>query len=253
MIVCGADGSGPAPWRVAVVGVGPRGLGVLERTAARLAQHRVGRRVELYAIDLVEPGAGRIWRADQSSCLLMNTPAGEVTMFSGPPDRGLARAGAGPSLAQWWRATRPGDGGGEVAYAPRYLSGRYLRFVLDAVESGLPDNVVLHRVRGCVVAARRAGCAGGWELILDDGRTVEADRVVLTPGHPRPELDDEQRALSQFAGSRPHLQYDRSPKLHSGHHDGLSKVVDVRSGLRLLDPGLPPANDPKSRGWSLLW
>jgi methylaspartate mutase epsilon subunit len=69
---------------------------VLERLAARLTVQPAGRPVELYAIDAVQPGSGRIWRTDQADSLLMNTPAGEVTMFSGPRDVGPTRPGAGP-------------------------------------------------------------------------------------------------------------------------------------------------------------
>ena len=86
----------PHPYRVAVIGAGPRGLAVLERLAARLTVQPAGRPVELYAIDAVQPGSGRIWRTDQADSLLMNTPAGEVTMFSGPRDVGPTRPGAGP-------------------------------------------------------------------------------------------------------------------------------------------------------------
>ncbi|MGH3857523.1 MAG: FAD/NAD(P)-binding protein, partial [Pseudonocardiaceae bacterium] len=120
------------PHRVAVVGTGPRGLATLERMAARLVADPPRGLVELTAIDAVEVGCGRIWRTDQPDCFLMNTPAGEVTMFSGPWDGGPAQAGAGPTLAQWWEQMDH-DYPGSNGYAPRAVYGRYLRFVLDAV------------------------------------------------------------------------------------------------------------------------
>lgn len=196
------------PHRVAVVGVGPRGLAVLERTAARLAQDSGSEPVELYAIDASEPGPGRIWRPDQPQWLLMNTPAGEVTMFSGPRDDGPARPGAGPSLAQWWAGDSPAEGD-PYAYAPRGTYGRYLSFVLDAVESGLPDRVRLHRVRGRVHRMRRTGVGAGWTLTLDEGRTIEADRVVLATGHPVTAMLPDQQTLSDFAAERPRVHYVR--------------------------------------------
>ncbi|MEW9532606.1 FAD/NAD(P)-binding protein [Microbispora sp. NPDC049125] len=197
---------GGEPYRVAVVGSGPRGLAVVERLAVRLSADPPARPVEIHLIDAVEVGCGRIWRTDQPPWFLMNTVAGEVTMFSGPPDGGPARPGAGPSLAQWWQevdADCPGPNG----YAPRPLYGRYLRFLLDTVERGLPDGVTLRRRKAEVVDLTPE--QGGYLLRTADGETLRADRVVLTTGHPRPRLDRVQQRLADFAWERPELRYIR--------------------------------------------
>ncbi|MER6343562.1 FAD/NAD(P)-binding protein [Streptomyces sp. NPDC001595] len=187
-------------YRIAVVGTGPRGLAVLERLAARLAARPAGHRpVEIHAVDDHRPGPGRIWRPDQSPLLLMNTPAGDVTLFSGPADGGPARPGAGPTLAEWWSAEEPGVGGPE-AYAPRALYGRYLEFVLDAVRQALPAGVTLHTVRARVDRLRRAP-GGGWTLHLADGGRIGADRVLLSTGHSRPRPDRTAREHSAFAAA----------------------------------------------------
>jgi glutamate mutase epsilon subunit len=200
----------PPPHRVAVVGTGPRGLAILERMTARLAAHPPVDPVELSAIDAVEVGCGRVWRTDQSDCFLMNTPAGEVTMFSGPADAGPARPGAGPTLAQWWQAEDP-DCPGPDGYAPRVVYGRYLRFVLDTVTTSLPDRVQLRRIHARVDDLVRPGREhageGRYRLTLATGEELDADRVVLATGHPTPELIGAQRELADFAMERPHLQY----------------------------------------------
>ncbi|MGW1926670.1 FAD/NAD(P)-binding protein [Streptomyces massasporeus] len=54
------------PLRIACVGMGPRGLSVLERLAARCAETPPARPIEVFAVDPYEAGAGRIWRTDQS-------------------------------------------------------------------------------------------------------------------------------------------------------------------------------------------
>ncbi|MEU6440346.1 FAD/NAD(P)-binding protein [Streptomyces sp. NPDC047046] len=194
--------------RIAVVGTGPRGLAVLERLVARLAAEPDGGPVEVCAIDACEPGQGRIWRTDQPRCLLMNTPAGEVTMFSGPSDSGPARPGAGPSLAEWWEREEPGVGG-PLAYAPRGVYGRYLAFVLDRVEQAAPGRVRLRRVRDRVDAMRRPHSGQGWELTMADGSTLGADRVVLTTGHPSTALSPAQADLARFADGHPSATYIR--------------------------------------------
>ncbi|MER6563752.1 FAD/NAD(P)-binding protein, partial [Streptomyces sp. NPDC001027] len=135
--------------KVAIVGSGPRGVSVLERMAARLAEGTVQEAVEIYLVDSHQVGAGRIWRTDQPAWFLMNTVADEVSAFSGPPDGGPARPGAGPSLAQWWSSVDP-EYPGPNSYAPRALHGRYMRFLLDAIEKNLPERVRLTPVHGCV-------------------------------------------------------------------------------------------------------
>ncbi|OLF14687.1 FAD/NAD(P)-binding protein [Actinophytocola xanthii] len=194
------------PYRVAVVGSGPRGIAVLERLAARLAARPPARPVELHVLDAVEVGCGRIWRTDQPSWFMMNTVAGEVTMFSGPADGRRARPGHGPTLAQWWASVDP-DCPGPDGYAPRALYGRYLRFVLDTVEAGLPASVALHRLRTEVVDL--VPDHDGYLLATAGGTRVRADRVLLATGHPRPRLDTEQQRLADFAATRPGLRYLR--------------------------------------------
>ena len=203
------------PLRVAVVGSGPRGISVLERLAARLADIPTSTRIEVSLIDDTELGCGRVWRTDQSPWLLMNTAAGEVTMFSGPPDGGQPRAGAGPSLAQWWATVDPAQADPD-GYAPRSLYGRYLRFVLDQVEAALPSQLVLHRIAAKVEDLRRTS-SQEWALALSGGRQVKADRVVLATGHPVTEPRAEQRSLADFAAARRGLSYIRA--------DGTEKVA----------------------------
>ncbi|MFF3914484.1 FAD/NAD(P)-binding protein [Streptomyces sp. NPDC001852] len=198
---------GDRPHRIAVVGSGPRGLAVAERLAARLAELPTGRPVEISLIDKVQVGAGRIWRTGQDDSFLMNTACGEVTMFSGPPDDGPARAGAGPSLGQWWASTTPACPGPN-AYAPRAVYGSYLRFFLDAVEASLPTGAVLRRVTAEVVDLQPRD--GAWQLTLRDGGTLVCDRVVLATGHPVPELTGQQAKLARFATDRPGVRYIRA-------------------------------------------
>ena len=168
-------------YAVAVVGTGPRGISILERLGARLLGRSPARPLTIYAIDADEVGSGRVWRSGQPRWLSMNNRSGEVTMFSGPADDGAWRPGAGPTFAEWWRrmdARFPGPD----AYAPRSLYGRYLRFVLDVVETNLPSGVDLVRVPGLVSSVEKRG--GRFELLVGD-RSITCDRVAVCIGHPR--------------------------------------------------------------------
>jgi methylaspartate mutase epsilon subunit len=171
-------GSGHA---LAVVGTGPRGISILERLGARLLAKRPVRSLTVYAIDADEVGSGRVWRSGQPRWLSMNNRSGEITMFSGPADDGAWRPGAGPTFAEWWQhmdARFPGP----CAYAPRSLYGRYLRFVLDVVETNLPPNVDLVRVPGLVSGIEKRG--GRFELLVGDQK-IACDQVAVCSGHAR--------------------------------------------------------------------
>lgn len=193
-----------APHRIAVIGSGPRGLSIIERMGARLAADPPRRPVEIHLIDAVEVGCGRVWRTDQPDWFLMNTVCGEVSAFSGIPDGGPARAGAGPSLVQYWASVDP-DCPGPNGYAPRALHGRYMHFVLEAVERGLPPGATLHRVHAKVEELERTGA--GYALRLSNGTRLAADRVILVTGHSRQEQTGELAALADFAAARPHLRF----------------------------------------------
>ncbi|WP_330334601.1 FAD/NAD(P)-binding protein [Streptomyces sp. NBC_00536] len=201
-----ADREGRAH-RIAVVGGGPRGMAVLERLAARLADGPSPEGpVEIHLIDARTLAGGRVWRADQPDWFLMNTAAGEITMFSGPPDGGPTRPGAGPSFAQWWTGADPSSASPE-GYAPRALYGRYLEHVLHSVERSLPSGARLHRVLDSVDDMERT--AAGYALSLARGGTLTVDKVVLATGHTLPALGEAEQRLSDFARERPHLRYIR--------------------------------------------
>src|SRR5579883_3081006 len=132
--------------------MGPRGLSVLERLLVKLDEQPSSQRLQIWAFDPDKPGAGRIWRTTQPEWFLMNTPAGEVSLFSGGPDEREIRAGSGPSLAQWlvthpdprWARLSPNN------YAPRSVYGEYLRFVFNSLVASAPRGVSIHPVRARV-------------------------------------------------------------------------------------------------------
>ena len=74
---------------LAIVGIGPRGVSVLERVVANLPPmlatcDEVADPIIIHLVDPFSPGAGRIWRFDQSPLLRMNSLAMDTTLFLDP-------------------------------------------------------------------------------------------------------------------------------------------------------------------------
>jgi uncharacterized NAD(P)/FAD-binding protein YdhS len=175
-----------------IVGAGPRGTGLLERIAANAPELYGESGLDIHLVDPHPPGAGRIWREDQSPLLWMNSHAEDVTMFT---DETVEMAGPvrpGPTLKEWAGL----DG---RTFAGRRVQGAYLRWAYERAVAGLPPGfVVYHHARRAV---RVDGPREGRQRVWLQGRTLPllADLVVLTLGHLDAEPDDEQRDLAAYA------------------------------------------------------
>lgn len=93
--------------QVAIVGVGPRGISVLERIAAALnTVSRPEQGLTIHLIEDAQMGAGNVWRTDQTRTLCMNTLAGAVTLFTEPGSTVTAPVVEGPLQFDWIRLLR---------------------------------------------------------------------------------------------------------------------------------------------------
>ena len=185
---------------IAIVGVGPRGAGLLERIAASVPEllPRVGA-LDVHLIDPYPAGAGRIWRHEQSALLAMNSMAADVTMFTDDSVRCDGPIVSGPSMWDWAQDLREGrltgedvaDLGPELAaelraltaatFPSRRLQSAYLGWVLRHAIADLPTGIRVH-VHEC----RATGLTddGAAQLVhLDGGATLRVDAVVLASGH----------------------------------------------------------------------
>ncbi|ASR35899.1 adenylate cyclase [Prauserella marina] len=198
-------------FQLAIVGAGPRGIGVLERISANAAEFARGRRIVVHLIDPYPPGPGRIWRYAQSPLLRMNSMPEDVTMFTDDTVRMDGPVSSGPSLAEWAENVRrgrlpvrlPADVEAELAsltgrsFPTRRLQSAYLSWVYDHVRTGLPDTIEIreHRVRATAIT----GAEPGWVWLEGASRPLRADATVLTVGHIDAEPDRAATELAAFA------------------------------------------------------
>ncbi|MBF9069972.1 FAD/NAD(P)-binding protein [Streptacidiphilus fuscans] len=202
---------------IAVVGVGPRATGLLDRIVANAPQ-LLPSAVDLtiHLIDPHPPGPGRVWRHDQSPLLRMNSMAEDVTMFTDAATVMDGPVRPGPSLAEWAagpdaRAVADPAVRAELEqlaptdFATRRVQSAYLDWVFRRTTAALAPYATVRVHREAAVDVR-GGPDEPQQVVLASGNTVTADLVVLTLGHldARPE-SDEQR-LTDFAG-RHRLHY----------------------------------------------
>jgi len=186
---------------ILIVGAGPRGLSVLERLVA-IARTMPAPGPDPLVVEIVdpyEPGAGRIWRSDQSGALLMNTVIGQITIFGHEPDD--PEQDAGPSFIEWLGTSEHADDPELMnlnGYAPRRVYGEYLADAFRFVLSRAPDWVQIKPLRDEVIRIDDAQ-GGGYRVELADGGSRHARFVVLTTGHPRNTLRPHEQELANFA------------------------------------------------------
>lgn len=204
-----------APVRVCIVGAGPRGLSVLERLCANAGPATL----EIHLIDPYPPGPGRVWRTTQTRHLLMNTVAGQVSMFTDDTVEMDGPVAPGPSLWEWARQAGPALDGwarhealalGADSYPSRALYGMYLAWVFRQVIDRAPAGVSVHAHEGSAVRVEDHGPGRRQRLWLDDGRFFDdVDAVVLAQGHVPTVPAAPERVLRKFA--RRHGLFYRRP------------------------------------------
>jgi len=227
---------------VGIVGMGPRGLSVLERLITRLAGEatQAHREIRVYPVEPGELGAGRIWRTDQPEALIMNTASVEVSLFSGAPDDGPWRAGAGPSLHEWLCARAGVMGEGQPSpntYASRRVYGQYLSAVYRSIVANLPQGVTVHPVKGRAQSLRRTP-EGRYALTVSGGQKITLDKVVLATGHPRNRSGDQDLNLLDFASRHRATRYLRGDSAAEMNLESISaheRVAVLGMGLTFYD------------------
>jgi uncharacterized NAD(P)/FAD-binding protein YdhS len=173
----------------AVVGFGSWGLCVLERTVAE------ARRTESpVRVHVIDPGTlgGGIYAMGQPDYLVLNNPCGQLSLYASPDGDEDPPYGVG--LYQWaveqgyrWvghecRISTTGRPILATDYLPRRLMGEYLVWFYETLVAHAPTNVEV--VRHYAAAVDITSSAGGREaVVLDNGRTLYVDHVVLTSGH----------------------------------------------------------------------
>lgn len=210
--------------RIAIVGMGPRGISVLEQLIKNIDEERLAGTVEILMIDPGPCGEGT-HSSKQHEDLLINTVASQVSIFG---IDSLVNGAPGPSLTEWarqagyrrfgnrYRISYSGDGDaiGDADYLPRRLLGEYLGWAFEQITRSLPNKIQIRHIRRRVIDLRVVD-EGSFSLVLDEGSQLTANYVVLATGHGTRTPTETDLKYQSFACSaaaiNPRVAYYKSP------------------------------------------
>lgn len=228
---------------VTFVGGGPRAAMVLERITANYPHDAAP--LTVHVVEPFEPGAGRIWRYDQSPLLKLNSMAQDITMFT---DRSVQCAGPareGPTLLEWCRAVLSGEITdhritdpeimaqvrelGPESFPTRQLQSFYLGWFYRLTVEHAASNVRVETHRATVTAVTDTEL--GHTVNLDSGETIASDAVVYTVGHTDSMGSNTQLTRERTAGARGGFY---APPAYTNDVD----YSPVRAGDRVIVTGM---------------
>ncbi|WP_459744523.1 FAD/NAD(P)-binding protein [Pseudomonas sp. 3A(2025)] len=176
------------PLRIAIVGMGSRGLSLLEQFIA-LHRHE-GRALHIDLFDPQTPGSG-LHLSEQPDYLMLNTMAGQLSAFSTAHP---ATQPPGLSFLAWCQAhdlrldarghlDSSGQGRpiGFGDFVPRRLLGRYLQDSYRWLLGHCPPGLQVQHVAQRVVSAQPH--AAGWQLGTGQGEQRIYDALFISCGH----------------------------------------------------------------------
>lgn len=176
--------------RIGIIGMGPRGLTVLERIVAN-ERVRKSANIEIFIFDPHPPGVG-CHDPEQEEYLLVNTVAGQITQFSDSSVVGAGPILEGPSFYQWLEEQRSGKHSGRWSgqaispdkYYSRALFGRYLYWVYHYLAALAPSHVQINLVQESILEADRLA-EDSWVISTKSGSFC-VNYLFLTTGHTKP-------------------------------------------------------------------
>jgi uncharacterized NAD(P)/FAD-binding protein YdhS len=208
---------------VAILGLGPRGLSLLERLSA-FATAGQGCPSIIYLVGTGDPGAG-VHTAGLSEWLLINTVVSQITVFSDASCRAAGPVVLGPTMHEWlaeqgYRRNRsgriaqgPGEEVGPDEYVPRALLGAYLIWAFTLFVERLSRHCELRRYDASAIDIEQRD--DSFRITLSTGDDINANFVFLTTGHTEhePTADDQktQRMVREAKTRNQDLAYHGCP------------------------------------------
>lgn len=172
------------PYKIAIVGLGPKGLYAFERLMAQLHEVDGERRIEIHLFEKIGNfGAGEIYDYDQPEYLLMNYPNRNINVW--PDEHPKPSVPETLNFVRWLSLSdRKSDPDLENGFSPRSMVGNYLQYCCDLVIAHHKEFIRTVKHTAKVKDIRKTAN----ELVLEykeneELRNLSVNDVILTTGH----------------------------------------------------------------------
>ena len=200
---------------IGIIGLGPRGLNLLERLLANISvhDHHMETRLHLHIIEPGPLGCG-VHAMDQPRSLLVNTVANQITMYADESVKDAGPALDGPCFYTWARnenykydetsRTYTQLTGRTIQandYLPRALFGQYLHATANTILKKLQAHcdITIHAQE----AIKITPCLNQAYLVtLQDNTSIHLNALFLTTGHSTNVFDQHDEAMLQKISTR---------------------------------------------------
>lgn len=226
---------------ITIIGLGPRGINILERLTACLHHQQIRQNIEVHIVEPQKPGQG-VHCINQPDYLLLNTVASQITLFT---DETVISAGEklpGPTLYEWAVQYSNYENIQPNSYLPRRMFGEYLNWTYHYLVKHLKGlaEVELHKNYAIDIIPNSDTT---YQIILDNQNTIETDALFMTTGHSanKPSQKDNERELfvQKNQDKNPLLQYIRCAATPM-----YQQLADIPSHATILIEGMGlTAND----------
>ena len=230
---------------ICIVGLGPWGLGSLERIISRAGQDKHQATISVDVIEPGEPGVGVHFRT-LPDYILLNTKCSHISMFIENQFSDIENPILGPTLLEWvkqqgYRFSSDGydltnDGGREISpddFLPRRLLGEYLNWFYHQLLKRIPKNVNL-KIHKQMAIDMETSPSGEETIVLDNGERITANIVFLTTGHTK-NVNASKTPLTESQQDKRHIDIDYPLKEHLIGIKENEKVGIAGFGLAAID------------------
>ncbi|WP_417383433.1 FAD/NAD(P)-binding protein [Gimesia sp.] len=166
------------PYRIALVGCGPKGMYCLERLIHRINLFDSHSEIQIILFEPEKyPGAGPIYHPDQPHYLRMNYASGMIDTWSEIPTP--REKDVYPDLVHWLQRYYPemADPNGVI---PRAVTGEYLIDCYHKILQSCPDFCSIEHRQQKVIDLKRSH--GRW-ILKTDTTSESYDEVLISIGH----------------------------------------------------------------------
>lgn len=171
-------------YRIAIIGLGPKGLYALERLLAQIHHQKITSRVEIHLFNSSNYfGAGDIYDLDQPEYLLMNYSSDNINAWIDEKPSAILQKTT--NFREWLLLNGyKRDSKYYLEYAPRALVGRYLNEVYQTLIRSASSNVMIFTYHDSVLNIIKSHAEFEITTSSHKGRNaLKCDEVLLTTGH----------------------------------------------------------------------